>query len=75
MNSVDHSITTPEQDPAGERAEGVADAAEDDGGEDRQQELEAQLGLELGDRAGQDPGEAGEAGRRRPRSRGSPARC
>ena len=46
MNSVDHSVTSPSTMPAGEGAEGVADPAQDDGGEDRQQQREAELGLE-----------------------------
>ena len=58
MTSVDHSITGAEHQPAGQRSERVADAAEDDGGEDRQQQIEAELRLEVGERAGENPGEA-----------------
>ena len=60
---LDHDA---EHDPGGERAEGVADPAEHDGGEDRQQQLEAELGLELGDRSGEDTGEPGEPGGEQP---------
>ena len=78
----------PEHHARGQRPEGVADAAQDHGGEDRQQELEPELGLQVGGRppastpaspasaAGEDPGvedhPRGVDARRSRRGRGRP---
>ena len=54
-----------EHEPAGERAVRAADPAEHDGGEDREEQLEAEVRVERAlDEAGEHPGETGE---RRPR--------
>ena len=58
-------------DEAGEHgARDAADAAEDGGGEERQQEVEAHLRADLHEEAGHDAGDAGERRRRAPRRSG-----